>query len=560
MVSGSIYEVTIPAAACLSTVDFYVSAQEQSNGTFSNPSATTPFSAIVATGSTLPFADNFETNLGWTVSSTATAGLWNRGLPLGGGSRGDPPSDFDGSGQCYQTDRNSGDTDVDGGTTTLFSPVFDLSSGDARISYARWYSNTFGAEPNADVFNIYISSNNGSSWVLVETVGPVNEADGGWYEHSFMASEFVTPSAQMKMRFEASDLAGGSVVEAAIDAFKVTQYECTSSTLQITSNTLPNWTLGVAYSQPLNAANGIGALSWVDGNGGLTGTGLTLSSAGLVSGTPTVAGPISFMAQVFDEAFASDNQTLNFTINAALNIMTNTLPQWTVGRPYSQAMLVSGGTGTLTWSDKNGDLAGTGLSVSAAGVVSGTPTVAGALGFTARVVDQVGGSVDKPLVVQINPAVSIVTTTLPGAVEAEAYSQQLVGQDGTGIKTWSDKNSNLTGTGLTLSSSGMLSGTPLAASTINFTARLVDATGSSDEQALSLVVALPYLCGDADGSDDVTISDAVLIINYIFAGGPAPSPLQSGDVDCNSIITISDAVYIIVYIFSGGPAPCASCK
>lgn len=67
------------------------------------------------------------------------------------------------------------------------------------------------------------------------------------------------------------------------------------------------------------------------------------------------------------------------------------------------------------------------------------------------------------------------------------------------------------------------------------------------------------VCGDADGNLTVTISDVVYLITYIFAGGPAPSPLSSGDADCNSIVNISDAVYLISYIFSGGPAPCASC-
>ena len=66
-------------------------------------------------------------------------------------------------------------------------------------------------------------------------------------------------------------------------------------------------------------------------------------------------------------------------------------------------------------------------------------------------------------------------------------------------------------------------------------------------------------CGDADGSGVITISDAVFIITYIFAGGLPPFPLSSADVDCNSIITISDAVYLIQYIFSSGPAPCAAC-
>ncbi len=66
-------------------------------------------------------------------------------------------------------------------------------------------------------------------------------------------------------------------------------------------------------------------------------------------------------------------------------------------------------------------------------------------------------------------------------------------------------------------------------------------------------------CGDADNSGAVTISDAVYLINYIFAGGPAPNPLGTGDADCSGSISISDAVYLIAHIFAGGPAPCAGC-
>lgn len=65
----------------------------------------------------------------------------------------------------------------------------------------------------------------------------------------------------------------------------------------------------------------------------------------------------------------------------------------------------------------------------------------------------------------------------------------------------------------------------------------------------------PYVYGDADGNDIVTISDAVYLISYIFAGGPGPSPSAAGDADCSLIISIGDAVYLISYIFAGGPAP-----
>ncbi|MFH1892916.1 MAG: dockerin type I domain-containing protein [Candidatus Zixiibacteriota bacterium] len=65
-----------------------------------------------------------------------------------------------------------------------------------------------------------------------------------------------------------------------------------------------------------------------------------------------------------------------------------------------------------------------------------------------------------------------------------------------------------------------------------------------------------FICGDVDASGAVDIDDVVYLIQYIFAGGPAPDPLESGDADCSGAIDIDDVVYLITYIFSGGNAPC----
>jgi len=70
------------------------------------------------------------------------------------------------------------------------------------------------------------------------------------------------------------------------------------------------------------------------------------------------------------------------------------------------------------------------------------------------------------------------------------------------------------------------------------------------------IAANYHICGDADANGVVNISDAVYLISYIFAGGPAPSPLAAGDVDCNAVANISDAVSLISYIFAGGSPPC----
>ena len=89
------------------------------------------------------FSDDFEGDQGWTVQNSdgLDDGAWERGVSHGGGDRGDPPTDADGSGQCYLTNNADGNTDVDDGSTTLTSPPWTRRSPSPYITYHRWYSN-----------------------------------------------------------------------------------------------------------------------------------------------------------------------------------------------------------------------------------------------------------------------------------------------------------------------------------------------------------------------------------------------------------------------------------
>jgi len=64
------------------------------------------------------------------------------------------------------------------------------------------------------------------------------------------------------------------------------------------------------------------------------------------------------------------------------------------------------------------------------------------------------------------------------------------------------------------------------------------------------------ICGDANGDETVNVSDAVAIINYVFAGGEPPDPLLAGDCNCDATCNVADAVWVINYIFAGGYGPC----
>lgn len=225
--NGLDYVATLPATSCGDTPEFYVSAAGSINGTKLQPPSgpAAPFSPFVGQD-IVELDDDFETDQGWTVQNSPqlSDGAWQRGNPMGGGDRGDPPTDFDGSGKCFLTDPPDGNSDVDDGYTWLISPSFDLSDGDTNVSYAVWYRNDTGSNPGEDYFVVDISNDDGANWTPIQTLGPLTIA--GWTQNTFLVSDFVTPSSAMRLRFEASDLINPSTVEAGVDAVRIVRRAC----------------------------------------------------------------------------------------------------------------------------------------------------------------------------------------------------------------------------------------------------------------------------------------------------------------------------------------------
>lgn len=231
-ISGNTFQGQIAGGLNPAVVQYYVVATDNQGNTetFPEEGANAPISFKVGTLTPVLVSDFENGSAGFTSgdpSDTATTGIWEIGNPVGTDAQ--PENDHTSAGtNCWFTGQGSvggalGANDVDGGRTTLISPVFD-ATGAAGISlnYWRWYSNDQGGAPNADVFRVGVSNNGGATWANADTVGPAGDATvGGWLESEIELSLTVTPTANMRVRFVAEDAATGSIVEAAIDDINI---------------------------------------------------------------------------------------------------------------------------------------------------------------------------------------------------------------------------------------------------------------------------------------------------------------------------------------------------
>jgi uncharacterized delta-60 repeat protein len=298
-------------------------------------------------------------------------------------------------------------------------------------------------------------------------------------------------------------------------------------TITLSPATLPSGTVGTAYTQTFTASGGATAFTV---SSGTLPAGLTLSAAGMLSGTPTTAGSSSVVITA-TAGTCTGTRSYTLLINPAaclaITILPATLSGASVGTAYTQTFTASGGTAPYTYSLASGTLPA-GLSLSASGNVTGTPTAAGSSTFTIRATaGTCSGTQNYTFTVGNGacPTVSFTPASLPDATVGTAYSQTIVASGGTLTYALALATGSTLPAGLTLNpATGVISGTPTATGNSTFTIQATSGTctGSQTYTLTAGTFTCPTDFAVAVGNLPPAVIGTPYTGNFTATGGTAP--------------------------------------
>jgi hypothetical protein len=260
-----------------------------------------------------------------------------------------------------------------------------------------------------------------------------------------------------------------------------------TNTLTITSGSLPDAYTDGPYSYALAAAGGLLPYRWALVAGSLP-PGIGLSAPGQLSGTPSTPGGSTFTVSVTDSLGRSGSRTLSLTVYRPPSVGPSTLSDAYVSELYDLRFTAADGKPPYTFSLASGALPA-GLSLASNGQLAGTPTAPGSASFEVMVSDANGRTGRRFFSLAVYSLPTLTTTTLPEAQRGQPYAHTLTVSGGKGGYFFTRESGSIPA-GITLDSSGQLSGTPTG-STSSFTVRVYDANNRSDARTLTLSVYSP---------------------------------------------------------------------
>ena len=298
----------------------------------------------------------------------------------------------------------------------------------------------------------------------------------------------------------------------------------TPSLPSITTPAVANGTVGVGYSQTISAGGGNAPYTFSISSGSLP-AGLSLSSNGVISGTPSAGGLYTFTVTVTDASLSTAARTYSYVEFAAPSIALSpsSLPNAAQNSAYSQTITAGGGTAPYVYAVTGGSLP-SGMSISSTGVLSGTPTGYGEHSFTITATDAsagtgpyTGGRSYTLSVVPLPP--SITTSTAANGTVGVNYSQTISAGGGNAPYTFSISSGSLPA-GLSLNGNGLLSGTPSAAGLHTFTVTVTDAAGQTAAKSLSVTVyesgcdIIAFSLAGVNGSVNADARTVTVVVPY----------------------------------------------
>jgi hypothetical protein len=295
-----------------------------------------------------------------------------------------------------------------------------------------------------------------------------------------------------------------------------------AATLTLTSP--PSGTVGIPYSGPIGVGGGTAPYTCTLVSGTLP-AGLTLNGC-IISGTPTTAGSSTITVKGTDSSNPTDTTTGPVTVTvlpAATSLTLSSPPNATVDVPYSGTIGVSGGTAPYNCSITAGSLPA-GLTLGSGCAITGTPTTAGTSTVTVNATDSANPVASKtgPVTITVLPIPKLTLTgSLPNATLGVPYTQTLVATGGLTPYSYSITAGALPA-GLTMSTAGVISGTPTAVGASSFTATVTDTEPTPQTASLPLVLLVVY---------PTTANDAEFVgpYAYLFASQTATAASFTAD-------------------------------
>ncbi len=306
--------------------------------------------------------------------------------------------------------------------------------------------------------------------------------------------------------------------------------------LGFVTSSLPNATAGQLYNQTVVAAGGM--MPYTFRATGLP-SGLAMNSGGVITGTTNSPGQYLVGVTVYDSGESSASKTFLLTVDPPFSITTASLPDGSVGQSYYVMLFTSPG-GALPYSYYAMGLP-SGLTMTTAGVLSGTPSQAGVFPVDVQVYDATNKSASMSYQLTIHSQPAITTSSLPAAMVGQAYKQTLSASGGVGPYSYFILSGAVPG--LKLTPDGVFSGMPSAAGNYSLNFQVIDQLRNNSSRTLTLTVnastAAPIMVSPLSLQFSSTINDAQGPQSLtITAPGTAPVAFS---------LTLDDG--------NGGPAP-----